>query len=74
VGAELQLLVPADAADPDLVLIRVGVERAEYWVAPDLTWPFVAQFVVLALEQQDDPEYHARIVFPSETSSHQRCS
>jgi general stress protein 26 len=53
---------PGGPGDPHLVLIRVGVERAEYWVAPDLTWPFVAQFVVLAPEQRDNPEYHARIV------------
>jgi general stress protein 26 len=53
---------PGGPSDPHLVLIRVSVERAEYWDAPALTWPFVAAFVVLAPEQRDDPEFHAKIV------------
>jgi general stress protein 26 len=53
---------PGGPSDPDLALIRVSVERAEYWDAPALTWPFVAGFVVLAPEQRDNPEYHARVV------------
>jgi general stress protein 26 len=52
---------PGGPDDPSLVLIRVRVERAEYWDAPALTWPFEAGFVVLAPEQRDNPEFHARI-------------
>ncbi len=47
--------------DPELALIHVRVERAEYWNAPPLAWFTEAGFVVLAADQRDDPEYHARI-------------
>lgn len=53
---------PEGPADPSLALIRVRVEQAEYWDAPALTWPSEAGFVVLAPEQRDDPDFHARIV------------
>ena len=53
---------PGGPHDPDLALIHVSVERAEYWVAPALTWPLSAGFVVMAPEYRDDPELHARIV------------
>jgi general stress protein 26 len=57
---------PGGPGDPSLALIRVSVERAEYWDAPALTWPFVAGFVVLAPEQSDNPEFHARMVLKKE--------
>ncbi len=57
-----QCWFPGGPSDPHLALIRVSVERAEYWDAPALTWPFVAGFVVLAPEQRDNPEFHARII------------
>jgi general stress protein 26 len=57
-----QYWFPGGASDPHLALIRVSVERAEYWDAPALTWPLMAGFVVLAPEQRDNPEFHARIV------------
>jgi general stress protein 26 len=57
-----QCWFPGGPSDPHLALIRVSVERAEYWDAPALTWPFVAGFVALAPEQRDNPEFHARIV------------
>ena len=53
---------PGGPGDPSLVLIQVSVERAEYWEAPALTWPLMAGFVVMAPEQRDDPEFHARVV------------
>ena len=46
---------------PNLALIRVSVERAEYWDAPSSTWRLGAGFVVMAPEQRDNPEFHARI-------------
>ncbi len=52
---------PNGPDDPALALIHVRVERAEYWNAPSLAWFTEAGFVVLAPEQRDDPEYHARI-------------
>jgi general stress protein 26 len=60
--ASYQRWFPGGPSDPDLALIRVSAERAEYWEAPTLTWPFVAGFVVTAPDQTDDPEFHARIV------------
>jgi hypothetical protein len=54
---------PGGPSDPGLALIRVRVERAEYWDAPPLTWPFQAGFILMAPEQVNDPEFHARIVF-----------
>jgi general stress protein 26 len=54
---------PGGPSDPNLALIRVSIERAEYWEAPALTWPFEAVFVVLAPEQKEDPAYHAKIDF-----------
>lgn len=53
---------PGGPSDPDLALIRVTVELAEYWAAPALTWPLSAGFVVMAPAQRDDPRFHARIV------------
>lgn len=53
--------LPGGPDDPDLALIRVSVERAEYWDAPKLTWRTVAGFVVLSHEHFDDPDFHARI-------------
>jgi hypothetical protein len=58
-----QTWFPAGPTDPHLALIRVRVERAEYWDAPFSTWPLEAGFVVLGRDQQENPEYHARIVF-----------
>jgi general stress protein 26 len=52
---------PGGPGDPTLALIRVTAERAEYWEAPPLTWPFVAGFVVTAPGQWDDPAFHAKI-------------
>ena len=53
---------PEGPNDPDLALIKVSVEMAEYWSAPALTWPLSAGFVVMAPEHRDDPQFHARIV------------
>lgn len=39
---------PEGPNDPDLALIKVSVEMAEYWSAPALTWPVPAGFVVIA--------------------------
>jgi general stress protein 26 len=57
-----QAWFPGGPSDPDLALIKVTVERAEYWAAPALTWPLSAGFVVMAADQRDDPRFHARIV------------
>jgi general stress protein 26 len=57
-----QAWFPAGPNDPDLALIKVSVETAEYWSAPALTWPLSAGFVVMAPAQRDDPQFHARIV------------
>ncbi len=54
---------PGGPDDPDLALIRVVIERAEYWDAPSLAWRTMAGFVVLEPAQWDDPEYHAKIVW-----------
>ena len=43
------------------MLIRVTVERAEYWDAPKLTSRLVAGFVTLSPDRLHDPEFHARI-------------
>jgi len=51
---------PDGPNDPDLALVNVTVDLAEYWAAPALTWPLSAGFVVM--EQRQDPRYHARIV------------
>jgi general stress protein 26 len=53
---------PGGPDDPELALIRVRVEHAEYWAAPALTWPLSAGFVVMAPEHREDPRLHARIV------------
>ena len=53
---------PGGPSDPDLALIKVTIERAEYWAAPALTWPLSAGFVVMAPAQRDDPRFHAKIV------------
>lgn len=60
---------PGGPEDPSLVLIRVSVERAEYWDAPALTWPFEAGFVSLAPEHTDNPEVHARITLSGKTAA-----
>lgn len=68
-----QAWFPDGPSDPELALIHVSVERAEYWAAPALTWPLSAGFVVMAPEQRDDPEFHARIVLergPSPSTGH----
>ena len=57
-----QTWFPGGPHHPDLALIHVSVERAEYWSAPALTWPLAARFVAMAPEHRDDPEFHARIV------------
>ncbi len=57
-----QTWFPGGPSDPDLALIKVTVELAEYWAAPALTWPLSAGFVVMAPGQRDDPRFHARIV------------
>lgn len=57
-----QAWFPGGPSDPDLALIKVTVELAEYWAAPALTWPLSAGFVVMAPDQRDDPRFHARIV------------
>ena len=57
-----QAWFPGGPNDPDLALIKVSVETAEYWSAPALTWPLSAGFVVMAPAQRDDPQFHARIV------------
>ena len=57
-----QAWFPGGPTDPDLALIKVSVETAEYWAAPALTWPLSAGFVVMAPGQRDDPQFHARIV------------
>ena len=60
---------PGGPIDPRLAVIRVKVERAEYWAAPASTWPLSAGFLVMAPEQRDDPRFHATIVLDSEGSS-----
>jgi general stress protein 26 len=60
--ASYQAWLPGGPSDPDLTLIKVTVELAEYWAAPALTWPLSAGFVVMAPDQRDDPRFHARIV------------
>lgn len=57
-----QAWFPGGPRDPNLALIRVKVERAEYWAAPALTWHLSAGFVVMDPAQRDDPRFHARIV------------
>ncbi len=57
-----QVWFPGGSSDPDLALIKVTVELAEYWAAPALTWPLSAGFVVTAPDQRDDPQFHARVV------------
>ena len=57
-----QAWFPGGPSDPDLALIKVTVELAEYWAPPALTWPLSAGFVVMAPDQRDDPRFHARIV------------
>jgi hypothetical protein len=57
-----QAWFPGGPSDPDLALIKVTVELAEYWAAPALTWPLSAGSVVMAPDQRDDPRFHATIV------------
>ena len=57
-----QAWFPGGPSDPDLAMIKVTVELAEYWAAPALTWPLSAGFVVMAPDHRDDPRFHARIV------------
>ena len=58
---------PAGPRDPNLALIRVQVDLAEYWAAPALTWFLSAGFLVMDPAQRDDPRYHARIVLGPST-------
>ena len=61
---------PGGPTDPHLALLCVTIDRAEYWDAPALTWPFEAGFVVLDPEQARNPEFHARITWhPDDLSS-----
>jgi general stress protein 26 len=53
---------PEGPTDPDLVLVRVRIDQAEYWDAPSYTWPFSAGFVVMGPEQMGRPESHAKII------------
>jgi general stress protein 26 len=55
-----QAWFPGGPNDPELALVNVAVDLAEYWAAPAMTWPLSAGFVVM--EQREDPRYHARIV------------
>lgn len=55
--------LPQGLEDPNLALIRIRVERAEYWDAPALSWPFSAGFVVMSPDVEEHPETHAKIVF-----------
>jgi general stress protein 26 len=56
-----QAWFPGGPSDPDLALIKVTVDLAEYWAAPALTWPLSAGFVIMAPDKRDDPQFHARI-------------
>jgi general stress protein 26 len=56
-----QAWLPGGASDPDLALIRVSVERAEYWDSPSESWPIEAGFTALAPAQRFDPACHAEI-------------
>jgi general stress protein 26 len=64
-----QTWFPGGPSDPDLALIHVSVEHAEYWTAPALTWPLSAGFVTMAPENRDNPEFHARIVLDRRSGS-----
>ena len=57
---------PLGPSDPSLVLIRVTVERAEYWHAPSSVFSLEAGFTVLAPERRDNPDFHAKIARLSE--------
>jgi len=57
---------PRGPIDPSLILIRVTIERAEYWHAPSPAELLEAGFVVLAPERRDDPEFHSKIAIVSE--------
>jgi general stress protein 26 len=56
---------PKGPRDPSLILIRVGVEQAEYWHASSVS-PLDAGFFVLAPERRDKPEFHSKIALLSE--------
>ena len=58
---------PGGPTDPELALIKVVVELAEYWAAPTHTWPLSAGFVVMSPDRRSDPRFHARIVLRSAT-------
>ena len=60
---------PGGPDDPDLAMIRVRVERAEYWDAPPMTWITEAGFAVMAPEQRDNPHYHAKIVLSGDANA-----
>jgi general stress protein 26 len=53
---------PGGPTDPELALIKVMVDVAEYWAAPTNTWPLSAGFVVMSPDRRSDPRFHARIV------------
>lgn len=50
---------PGGPDDPNLGLVRVRIEAAEYWDAPENAWPLVAGFV--AMRPQNEPETHGRV-------------
>ena len=72
--------------DPSLILVRVAVERAEYWDSPSATWPD-AGFSAPGPDRRDDRDVHAEIglsnnegpvvvrtgLFPSCHTNHARC-
>lgn len=56
-----QKWLPGGPQDPSLLLVRVAVERAEYWDVPSATWPLEAGFALLSSATRDNPEYHAKM-------------
>jgi general stress protein 26 len=86
--ASYQKWLPGGPGDPSLILVRVTVERAEYWDAPSATWPLEAGFAMMPPDKRDDPEHHAQIDMlneagpvivrtgpcPSCSTHHARCS
>ena len=53
---------PGGPTDPELALVKITIELAEYWAAPAHTWPLSAGFVVMSPEHRNDPAFHARVV------------
>jgi len=57
---------PQGVDDPELALLRVRVERAEYWDAPQSTMAEIAGFVPgLAADTPDEAGEHVRIDRPA---------